>query len=176
VSRRRRALVVTARLVVGAGVSASVAACDKPETNVVLENRYPAAKTNALVVVQAAWQAVSFTSPVPPGSSSAQQTSVAASPNTAYVLLAPGWDPASTSAPTSFIVLKSRSGFELRVDDTLHIPVDDTTFVGNCAAGGVLTQDDADFVTQRIFPRVFASATYDAKTCTTTPLPDGGGR
>jgi hypothetical protein len=47
--------------------------------------------------------------------------------------------------------------------------VDDRTFTGNCAAGQPLSQDEADFVTQRIFPGEIGTATYDAKTCTMTP-------
>jgi hypothetical protein len=35
--------------------------------------------------------------------------------------------------------------------DTLTIAVSDGTFDGNCAAGSTLSQDDADFIMQRIF-------------------------
>ena len=62
--------------------------------------------------------------------------------------------------------------------------VSDATFVGSCAAGQPLSQDDADLVTQRIFPGDFAGLTYDARTCTMVPAdgddadaapgPDGG--
>lgn len=60
------------------------------------------------------------------------------------------------------------------VRNTLHIPVSDASFAGNCAAGGVLTQSQADFITQIVFPDVFGGFTYDAATCTTTPLGDAG--
>jgi len=50
----------------------------------------------------------------------------------------------------------------------LHIPVDDATFSGNCAAGSVLTQTQADFITRRVFATDFAGRHYDAATCTTT--------
>jgi hypothetical protein len=103
---------------------------------------------------------------------------VAASANTAYVVLAPGWDPTSdptsTTQPTSFIVLQSRDGFAVNLGDTLHIPVDDTTFAGNCTAGSVLTQAQADFITQLVFPSTFRSFHYDAATCTTTQIGDAG--
>lgn len=148
-----------------------VAGCDTPETFVVLDNHYPSATTNPLVVFHAFWQAVAFTTPILPGSSSGPQTTVAASPNTAYVVLAPGWDPTSSAPPPSLIVLQSRSGFEVHLDNTLHIPVDDTTFVGNCAARAFLTQDQADFITQRVFAGDFAGLSYDAATCTTTGGP-----
>jgi hypothetical protein len=122
-----------------------------------------------MVVYRAFWQSVAFASPVAPGASSDAQNAIAASPTPAYVVLAPGWDPsdAGTVPPTSLVVMQSRSGFELHFNATLHIPVDDTTFAGNCAAGSTLTQEQADFITQRVFRDLFANLTYDAATCTT---------
>jgi hypothetical protein len=154
------------------------AGCDTPQTNVVVDNRYPPSQANALVVYHAFWQAVSFTSPIPPGSSSDPQSAVAASANTAYVILAPGWNPAAdggSATPTSFVVLQSRDGFGVHLDTTLHIPVDDSAFAGNCAAGSFLTQEQADFITQRVFQGDFAGLRYDASTCATTPATGGGG-
>ena len=66
--------------------------CDKQHTGVVLDNDYPISATNELVVYHAFWQAVPFTTPVLPGSSSGPPDTVAASANT--VLLAPGWEQA----------------------------------------------------------------------------------
>jgi hypothetical protein len=146
--------------------------CDTPHTYVVLDNNYP--RSTALVVFDAFWQSVSFPIPVPPGSSSDLQSAIPASTNTAYVVLAPGWDPTSSTTPTSLIAMQSRTGFELHLDHTLHIPVDDTTFVGNCAAGSFLSQEQADFITQFVFASDFSSLSYDAATCTTTPIRDGG--
>jgi hypothetical protein len=145
-----------------------VSACgwDTPHTGVVVENDYPAATAN--VIVQAFWQSISFTSPIPPGTSSTPETSIFASPNTAYVLLAPRWDPSASTPPTSFVVLESNGGFALHVDMTLTIPVDDTTFTGNCTAGSFLSQAEADFITQNVFAQTFAGLHYDAATCTTT--------
>jgi hypothetical protein len=141
--------------------------CDTPSTQVVLDNRYPPSTDKALVVYRARWQAVSFTTPVAPGASSGPQSTVAASANTAYVLLVPGWD-GGASAPTSFIVLQSRSGFAVHLDETLHIPVDDTTFAGNCAAASVLAPADADFITARVFDAELAGRRYDPASCTTS--------
>ncbi|MCU1280931.1 MAG: hypothetical protein JWM53_4477 [bacterium] len=145
--------------------------CDTPNTDVIADNGYPPSTTQALVVYRAFWQAVAFRTPIPPGSSSDPQTTVAASPNTAYVVLAPGWDPTADAAPMSFVVLQSRQGFEVHWTTTLHIPIDDTTFAGNCAAGSVLTREQADFITERVFADVFAGRHYDAATCTTTGAP-----
>ncbi len=150
------------------------AGCDTPSTNVVLDNAYASSQDRPLVVYHAAWQAVSFQSPLPPGAASDPQATVAASDNTAYVVLAPGWDPNSKTPPTAFVVMQSRSGFASHLDTTLHIPVDDTTFMGNCAAGSFLSQAQADFITQLVFPGDFAAFRYDAASCTTTPIAEAG--
>jgi hypothetical protein len=154
--------------------AAVAAGCGSPQTFVVLDNNYPPHTPIPLVVYQAYWQAVSFPQPVAPDASSDAQSTVPASANTAYVLLAPGWDPTSTAPPTSFIVLQSQDGFGVHLGDTLHIPVDDAMFLGNCGARSFLTQAQADFITQLVFPSAFASFRYDAATCTTTPIGDAG--
>jgi hypothetical protein len=128
------------------------------------------------MVYRAQWQAQWFDAAIRPGSSSDPQDTVPASSNTAYVVLAPGWDPASSVAPTSFVVMQSRGGYGVHLNETLHIPVDDSTFLGNCASGSTLSQDQADFITQLVFPDDFASLAYDAATCTTTPVDDAGSR
>ena len=168
-------LILLFRMVFVPGLVALLAGgCDKPETTVVLDNNYPSSTSNPFIVNQAFWQAISFTAPVPPGASSEPQDTIPASANTAYVLVAPGWDPKAdggASTPTSLIVLQSRSGFEVHIDHQLRIPVDDADFIGNCAAGSVLTRDEADFITQRVFADVFAGLHYDPTTCSTTGAP-----
>jgi len=155
---------------VGAGTVALIAcACDSPATQVIFENDY--ATTSANVVYEARWEATTLAAPLAPGESSDPQSSVFASSNAAYVVLAPGWDPSSGAAPTSFVVLESRAGYALDFDDTLRISVDDASFAGNCATGSMLSQDDADFLTQRVFAQTFTGLHYDASTCTTTPSP-----
>ena len=156
-------------------VALLAAGCDaRPQTSVVLDNDYPPYTTVPLVVYRAHWQAVSFPSAVAPGASSDAQSTVPASDNTAYVVLAPGWDPTGSTPPTSLVVVQSRDGFGVHLDDTLHIPVDDTSFVGNCAAGSFLSQAQADFITQLVFPCDFSSFHYDAARCTMTPTADSG--
>jgi hypothetical protein len=148
-----------------------ITACP-PQTLVVIKNEF--APSTAFVVYRAFWQAVPFNTPVAPGASSDPASTVAATDNTAYVVLAPGWDPASAAPPASFIVLESRSGFTVQLNHVLDIPVDDATFAGDCAAGSSLTQAEADFITQIVFPGVFAGLSYDAATCTTHPADDAG--
>jgi hypothetical protein len=150
------------------------AACTSPPvTTVVVDNDYAPSKTRSLVVYSAYWQAVSFQDPIPPGSSSAPQDTVPASANTAYVVLAPGWDTKGPTPPSSFVVMESRIGFAVQEGETLHITVDDTTFIGNCAAGSKLSQSRADFISQLVFPSIFSKLRYDAATCAT--VGDAGG-
>lgn len=156
-------------------IAALTAACgDTPHTLVVVVNGYTPSATPPLVVYRAFWQAVSFSSPIPPGASSDPQATVVASENPAYVVLAPGWDPSSSTTPASLTVMQSRGGYSVHLDNTLHILVDDANFAGNCAAGSVLSQPQADFLTQRVFPAVFANLRYDAATCATAPLGEAG--
>lgn len=151
--------------------------CNAPDTSVVLDNDYPSSAAAPIVVYQAYWppQAVLFATPVPPGSSSSPQSTVPSSSNTAYAVLAPGWPADASIPPTSLVVVQSRSGFSVNLDNTLHIPVGDAKFIGNCAAGSFLSQSQADFITRLVFPTIFANLQYDAATCTTTAVGDGGG-
>lgn len=149
--------------------------CEPPSnttTFVVLDNEYPA--TSGIVIYRAFWQAVPFQTPLPPGSSSDPRNTVPASANTAYVVLAPGWDPSSPTPPTRFVVLQSKQGYGVHVSGTVRIPVSDASFVGNCAARSFLTQPQADFITRIVFPDVFGGLAYDAATCTTTPTGEAG--
>jgi hypothetical protein len=172
-ARRRRRPSARSLSAIGVTCAFAATACDTPHTDVVFDNDYPASPP-ALVVYRTAWQAVTLDDggSIAPGGSSDPQSTIAASENLAYVVLAPGWDPTRGNAPTSFVVLQSRHGFAVHLNNTLHIPIDDATFVGNCAAGSFLSQTQADFITQLVFPGDFASIRYAAATCTTTPIGD----
>jgi hypothetical protein len=165
-------------MVASLSLGAFAAGCDRqPDTAVVIDNNYAPSQTPPLAIYRAYWHAVAFQDPVAPGASSDAESTVPASASTAFVLLAPGWD--GSTPPASFVVMQSRGGFGMHFNDTLHIPVDDTTFVGNCAANSPLSQTQADFITQRIFTEdIFPGASlpfgYDAVTCTTTPIADAG--
>ena len=163
------------------GLSAAViAACDsETATTAVVENGYsappdggdPAKQT---VVYRAWWVATYFPDPVAGGMASSELRTIPGS-DFAYAVLAPGWDPACTSPPTSFVVVKSKSPLTVDRSEVLHVAISDQTFTGNCAAKQPLSQAEADFITQSIFPGEFMNATYDAKTCVTTPVPMDGG-
>jgi hypothetical protein len=154
---------------------AAAACVSGPTTSVVLDNDYP--PSSGYVVYRAYWGSVSFSDPVFPGSSSEVKDTIPASTNTAYVVLAPRWDPdaGSPPTPTSFLLLQSIDGFGLRLGDTLHITVDDADFAGNCAVGSHLSQAQADFITQFVLPDVFPDAApslqYDPALCTMSVAP-----
>lgn len=152
----------------------AAAACDTPDpTKAVVDNAYP--PPSQVVVYKAWWAATLFEAPLVAGASSEEQRSV---PETdfVYALLAPGWDPESGAPPVKLVAVRSNETLTAPRGDTLHIAVSDATFAGSCVAGQPLSQDDADFITQRIFPGAFAGTTYDAKSCVTTPVSDAGRR
>ena len=157
-----------------------VAACETPDpTKAVVENGYPVIADGgppgaSVVVYKAWWAATLFNDPVAPGTTSDEQRSVPES-DFVYALLAPGWDPESGSPPTKLIAVKSKQKLAATRGETLHILVSDGTFAGNCVANQPLSQEDADFITQRIFPGDFANVFYNAQSCAPlVPAPDPG--
>ena len=146
-----------------AAAGPALVACDTEDaSSSVVDNAYP----EATVVYRAWWFATYYPTPVPGGASSAVERAVPAS-DVAYAVLAPGWDPASTTPPTDLVIVRSKTPFAVERGARVHITISDATFDGSCAAGRPLSQEEADFVTQRIFPGVFADKIYDARTCTT---------
>ena len=152
--------------------AAALAACDTEDaTQAIVDNAYPAPAdadaTTQIAVYRAWWAPTYFPDAVGAGTSSTQYRTVPGT-GTAYAVLAPGWDPSSATPPTQLVVVESKVPLSIDRGDTLHIAVSDATFAGNCAANQPLSQTDADFITQSIFPGEFANLTYDAATCTTT--------
>jgi hypothetical protein len=152
---------------------AALVACDTEDaTTAVVANDYPAAAdggtSDAVVVYRAWWVTTLFASSVSPGASSATERTVPGEDH-AYALLAPGWDPSSTTPPTRLVPVRSATKLTVDRGATLNVVVNPVTFVGNCANGTPLSQDDADFITTRIFPGPFAGHHYDAATCTLSP-------
>ena len=179
-TKRYRALTLSTALA-AAAAAATLAGCDTEDpAQAVVESAYPELPDGGdpatRVVVYKVWWAVTlFNEPVLPGASSLEQRAVPYKA-LAFALLAPGWDPESGEPPTTLVPVESRELLTVKLGETLRISVSDETFGGNCAAGQQLPQAEADFITQRIFPSAFAGTTYDARTCTTTPIPpaDGG--
>ncbi len=127
-------------------VTVSLVGCNAPSTFVVLENRYPASATNGAVVYQAFWQAISFQTPIAPGSRRARRAPLLH--RATWPTSFPPWvGPDQCQATDALIVLQSRGGFSVSFNQTLHIPVDDATFAGICAAGRVLSQAEGNFLT-----------------------------
>ena len=163
-----------------AALGFALSACETPDaTQAILANAYPqiadGGDTTKEMTIWKAWYAVSqFADPIAPGQDSPANRLVPVN-DVVYVLVAPGWDPASTTPPTALIAMKTSATHPVARGETVRIEINDDTAVGNCAAGKPLSQADADFVTQIIFPGDFAGAHYDAKTCTAVPsLSDGG--
>ncbi len=140
-------------------------------TTIVVDNDHPAIDGGGdaeITVFEAWWGTSLLPDPVAPGAEGAVQRAVLGT-DFAYALLAPGWTPASGAPPSRLIPVKSSSRLTVARGDRLHVHVSDATFAGNCAAGAPLSQEDADFITQRIFPGAFAGFVYDASTCVATP-------
>lgn len=136
----------------------------------VVGNDYPVATdshdpSQQTTVYKVWWSTALFSSPVAAGGESETIRAVAGG-EVAYALLAPGWDPTSSDPPSMLIPVMTHIPLTVSRGTTLHIHLSDTTVVGNCGAraSGQLTQDEADFITQRIFPGDFIG-TYNAKAC-----------
>src|SRR5215469_11192668 len=137
---KKRALLVSALL-------AATSCATEDATIAVVDNGYP----TKITVFKVWWQTTVFVDAVAPGGEGTAERTVPAT-DTAYAILAPGWDPSSKTPPPVLLPAKSIAPFGTSRGETLHIVVSDATFAGNCAAGEPLTQPDADFITQRIFP------------------------
>jgi hypothetical protein len=148
--------------------------CDTENaTSVVVDNDYPAVPdggdpSNEVTVFKVWWVTSLLPDAVAPGNEGQPERTVPSS-DFAYAVLAPGWDPSSPAPPTRFIAAKSNVPLGAARGDVLHVHVSDATFHGDCAAGNALSQDEADFITQSIFPGEFSRVSYDAATCTTSP-------
>ncbi len=124
-------------------------------TSAVLSNEYPpasdAGSADSMPVYKGWWSVAQFPAPVAAGQVS-DPVRVVQGSDYGYALLAPGWDPASSTPPKALVPLRSAQKISVARGDTLTFVVSDDATVGNCAAGKPLAQEDADFITQRIFP------------------------
>lgn len=119
--------------------------------------------TDESVVHRLWWQTTLFTTPVEPQGTSEFERTVPAS-DFAYVLLTSSADDAGTQQP-----LRSRERLSVQRGAVLDVHVNATDWLGFCDAGQPLTQDEADFITQRIFATQFEGQTFEAASCTTRP-------
>ena len=170
------------RLLLAAAAAASVLALSACETEdptyAIVDNDYPAiadggAPSTQLTVYKVWWSSSLFGAPIAAGAESEQERVVTAN-EFAYALLAPGWDPASTTQPSVLVPVRTATSVLATRGETLHIHISDLTVIGRCDAtpSQPLAQEDADLITQRLFPGDFAAGTYDAKTCTWLPTTD----
>lgn len=115
--------------------------------------------TERAVVNRLWWQTTLFATPVEPQSSSPLARTVPAS-DFAYALLTSTADDAGTLLP-----IRSRERLHVERGAVLDVHVNSTDWLGFCDAGQPLTQEEADFITQRIFATQFAAQTFDADSC-----------
>jgi hypothetical protein len=169
---------VSALLLATTIASTSLVGCDASDpTSAVVDNAYPRAPNGVnaeqTTVFKAWWSVTLFADPVGAGSSSDPNRVVPAS-DYAYALLAPSWAPDSPSAPGKLVAVRTKEKVSVARGDTLQITISSDSVVGNCDDGSHLSQKDADFITQRIFPGDFTNMVYDPTTCVATgTLQDG---
>ena len=160
------------------GSTLLAAGCETADpTSAVLDNAYEVAdptQGTAMTIYKAWWSVALFPDPVAAGQAS-DAVRVVQGTDYAYALLAPGWDPTGGGMPSTLVPVRTAMRLTANRGDVLHIVVSDATTVGNCSAGNPLSADDAAFILERIFPGDFADATYDAATCTATPVAGDAG-
>ncbi len=160
-----------------AALAVFASACEtSDETRAVFDNEYPASDRvlpDSVVVYEGWWSVAQLTAPVLPGAES-DPVRVVKGSDFAYALLAIGWDPASDTLPKRVLPIRSSAQLSVARGDTLPIEISDETTLGNCLSGQPLSQNDADFITQRIFPSAFTGLQYDAAKCATSPLVSDG--
>jgi hypothetical protein len=152
-----------------------LSSCQTAEpTRAVLDNAYAVGDAGTKVTIYEGWWSVAaFFEPVPAGAESAP-VRVVKGADFAYALLARGWDPEAASPP-ALIPVRTREKLSVKRGDTLHIRVAPDAVDGDCATGTPLSQEEADFITQRIFPGEFSGVHYDAGTCSSSAFGEGAG-
>jgi hypothetical protein len=156
-----------------------ISACNTSEpTSAVLSNQYPSASSadssDATPVYKGWWAVAQFPDPVAAGETS-DPVRVVLGSDYGYALLAPGWDSTSGSPPSTLIPVRSAQKLSVARGELLTFVVSEQATIGDCRADNPLTQEDADFVTQRIFPGQFAGLAYDAASCTSVAVDDDDG-
>lgn len=155
------------------------AGCNSAEpTSAVLSNEYPSVSdesaADAMPVYKGWWSVAQFPEPVPAGQVSDPVRIVQGS-DYGYALLAPGWDATTGAPPETLIPLRSAEKLSVGRGELLTFVVSERATVGDCKTSQPLSQEEADFVTQRIFPGEFAGLAYDAASCTAAPVSIGEG-
>lgn len=130
----------------------SLCGCDDA-TTIVVDNAY----TDDTIVDEVWWSQTLVPDRVEPGGESPAYRTTPAN-EVAYVVAERGGN-----------VFVARTALPLGVDRSaeLHVVISAQNIVGDCATNARLTQPEADFITQSIFPGRFAGAVYDAATCKT---------
>jgi hypothetical protein len=162
-----------------AAIATLAVGCNDQPTTVTVANDYPAPSAGAasaagMTVFKVWWVTTLLPSPVAPGETSEAQRTIPGN-DFAYALLAPGWSPDSGSRPERLVAVKSVQKLQGSVHDLLTIAVSDQQFTGNCAAGSLLDDLDAQLIVQSIFPGSFVGLRYEPATCSSLPTATDGG-
>jgi hypothetical protein len=133
--------------------------CNDEPTTVRVANGYQDGGT----VLKVWWLTTLLDAPVAAADLSKTERAIPGS-DVAYALFAPAVSPAA------MIALRSKQPLRAAAHELLTIEVSDDLFAGNCAAGQPLTDDEARSIVESIFPGDFAGVSYDAASCTRTPV------
>lgn len=136
-----------------------LAACDDPAM-IVVDDAY----TDGTRVDAVWWSQTLVPDAVEPGGESPAYRAVPGSAY-AYVLL---------ERNGGLFVARSQTTLGADPGKALHVVAGPSSLAGDCANGAPLTQAEADFITESIFPGPFEGAIYDATTCKTFKPGDAG--
>jgi len=148
-------------------------ACNTSEpTTAVLSNEYPnaseASSAASTTIYKGWWSVAQFADPVLPRQVSDPVRIVPGS-DYGYALLALGWDATSGAPPTQLVPVRTVRQLSVARGELLNFLVSPSSIVGDCRNGDPLSQEDAEFITQRIFPGAFTGLAYDAASCSSSP-------
>ncbi len=127
----------------------SLVRCDDA-TMLVVDNAY----ADSTIVDAVWWSETYVPDAVPAGQASPAYRSVPGSA-VAYVVL---------ERDGHVFVAETAKPVSVERSSTLHITISPDTIIGDCASS-TLTQAQADFITESIFPTRFEGTIYDAATC-----------
>ena len=133
-----------------------LAACDTAHpTYARVRNDYP---SETGMVVSKVWWSVALFAESIASTEESEQVRVVPATESAYALL--------TLQDGRLLPVRTANELSVARGKTLVIDISESNVLGDCEHGVPLSQEDADFITQRIFPDDFEGVTYDAATCT----------
>lgn len=160
------------RVALRAGVlslAVSSMACAPEPAKASVVNAFPAASPNTIVKVW--YRTTLFTDAIQPGDESAQKP-VGTGSEPAYALIALDYDPEAGTSSRK-VPARTRDSIETKDDDQVKLTFGADTATGPCVGGTPMTQEEYDFIAQRIFPDDLLEP-IDSVVCGTVATGDGG--